>query len=285
MNSLPKVRIAGFLGLFCLALPLAAAPPAEAPLPDLRQLMKEVEEHQKQVEKLRENYTFNASIIAQELDSKGRVIKTETTENEDFYVHGTLIARKVKKDGKPLDEQEQQKETERVTKFVEKAEKPKDEKKNEDELSLVRLLDVVEAQKPRRETLRGRPTIVCEFVGRKDAKAHGMSEDVFKKLSGKLWIDEADREVVRFEAVFNDNFHIGGGLLINIAKGSHLSFDQDKINGEIWLPVATEGVVDARLLLFKGMHAHIVEHDSNYQRFRVETQQINDTAAVPGKKP
>lgn len=286
MLSLRTARAAGFLSLLYFVLPAAAQKPAEPPLPDLRQLMTEVEEHQKQLEKVRENYTYTAQVVTQDLDSSGQVKKTETLEFEEFFVHGTRIVRRVKKDGKLLDESEQQKETERVSRFVEKAEKPKDEKKEEEnELSLVRLLNVVEVQKPHRENFRGRSTIVCEFVGRKDAKAHGMSEDIFKKLRGTVWIDETDRQVARLEATFYDNFHVGGGLLVNIAKGTRINFDQAKVNGEIWLPSASEGVLDARLLLFKGFRQHIVEYDSNYQRFHVETIQMKDAKVTPGQKP
>jgi len=284
MNTTRAAQCAGFLLPFFYVALLPGQKPAEAPLPDLRQLMSEVAEHQKQLEKVRENYTYTAQTTTQDLDANGQVKKTETAEMEIFFVHGQMIARKIKKDGRPLDEQEQQKETERVTRFVEKAEKPKTEKKEEDELSLVKLLDIVEASRPQRENFRGRATIVCDFAGRKDAKAHGLSEDVFKKLRGTVWIDEADHEVTRLEATFFDNFHIGGGLLVNIAKGTHLSFDQAKINGEIWLPIDSEGTLDARLMIFKGIRQHIVEQDSNYQRFHAEAQQSKDVKVVVEKK-
>jgi hypothetical protein len=283
MNFLRTLIADCSISLFCLTLPLAAEKPVLAPLPDLRQLMTEVEAHQKQLEKVRENYTFTAQLVTQELDSNRQVKKTESLELEEFFVNGNQIGRKVKKDGKPLDEQAQQKETERVTKEVEKAQTPSGERKmEENNFSLVRLLGVVEVGQARRENFRGRPTIVCEFVGRKDAKANGMSEDAYKKMRGTIWIDEADHEVTRLEATFYDNFQIGFGLLARIQKGSRMNFDQAKINGEIWLPTTLEAVFDARLL-FKGIHAHVVEQDSNFQRFRVETLQIKDT--VSEKKP
>ena len=277
MNLLRTTTVACSISLFCLAPPLAAEKPVQAPLPDLRQLMTEVEAHQKQLEKVRENYTFNAQVVTQEFDSNQQVKKTETLEFERFFVNGNQIGRKIKKDGKPLDEPEQQKETERITREVEKAQTPSGEKKmEENNFSLMRLLDVVEVGQARRENFRERPTIVCEFVGRKNAKARGIREDAFKKMRGTIWIDEEDHEVTRLEATFYDNFQIGFGLLARIQKGTRMNFDQAKINGEIWLPTTLEAVFDARLL-FKGIHAHIVEHDSNFQRFHVETQQLKDT--------
>jgi hypothetical protein len=243
--------------------------------------MKEVHEHQKQLEKVRENYTFTSLQTTQDIDSNGKVTKTETRENEIFYVHGQPIARMVKKDGKPLTEEEQQKETERVTKAVEKAEKPPPEKPKEDEqISLPRILEVSDVRNPRRENFRGRSTIVFDVIGQKDLKAHGLSEDLSKKLQGTVWIDEADRMVTRMEAVFDDNFHVGGGLVANVQKGSRFSFDQAPINGEVWLLADTEISIQVRLLLFKGIHQHFTERDYDYKRFKVDAEQGKDAKAI-----
>jgi hypothetical protein len=254
------------------------------PLPDIRQLMNEVQEHQKQLDKVRENYTFSSLQTTQEIDSKGRVTKTETKEYEEFFVNGHWIERLVKKDGKPLDDQEQQREAERVTKLVEKAEKP-EKPKDGQEIRLSHILEVVDVRNPRRESFRGRPTIIFDFVGRKDLKAHGMAEDVSKKLQGTVWVDEADRQVAHLEVSFNDNFHVAGGLVANVEKGSNLHFDQAPVNGEIWLPTGGEGTMQMRLLLVKGSRQHGVERDFDYKRFRVEAQPSKDAKAVTEKKP
>ena len=275
------------LFLCTCALPAQESRPLQAPVPDLHQLMKDVEEHQKQIRKIQENYTYLAETKTEDLDNRNAVRKTETIVEEVFYVHGAAIARKVKKDGKPLDASEEKKETERVTKAVEKAEKEPSQKqqKEEDELSLSNLLALTDAYQPHREIFRGRPTIVCEFQGRKNAQAHGLGQEAVKKIHGKMWIDEQDRDIVRFEMAFYDNFHVGGGLLANIAKGSWLAFEQAKVNNEIWLPAGVDGDLKARLMLVKGIHQHVLTSFSNYQRFHAEAQQQKAVTVVkePGK--
>jgi hypothetical protein len=259
---------------------------ASPPLPEIRQLLREVTEHQKQLEKVRENYTFNISNTVQEIDGKGRVTKTETHDSEMFYVHGQPIVRLLKKDGKPLTEDEQQKETERVTKAVEKAEKPQpDQPKDDKEISLRRILEVADVRNLRRENFRGRSTIVFDFVGQKELKAHGVSEDVSKKLQGTVWIDEADRQVARMDVTLDDNFHVAGGLVANVQKGSRFTFDQAPVNGEVWLPTGGEVSVQMRVLLVKGIHEHVTERDYDYKRFHVETLQGKDAKAVVEAKP
>src|SRR3974390_2302808 len=120
-----RVRFRPQFGAICLfaASAVICAAQSNAPLPDPRQLMRDVVSHQKQLDKVRENYTYSSQLTQQDLDSNGRVTKTETTESENFFVNGHAISRQVKKDGKPLSDHDEKKETERVTKQVEKAEK------------------------------------------------------------------------------------------------------------------------------------------------------------------
>jgi hypothetical protein len=247
------------------------------PLPDAHQLMNEVVAHQKQVDKVRENYTYISLQTTQDLDAGGKVTKAESTENDDFFVNGHAIERMVKKNGQPLNQSEEQKETEHVTKLVEKAQKiPRDQPLEGQTVSISHLLDIMDVSTPRREMFRGRSTIVFDFVGRKDAKTHGLAEDASKKLKGTIWIDEADREVAHLEVTFTDNFHVAGGLVANIQKGTNFHFDQEPVTGGLWLPTGAEAMVQARVLLLKNMRQHFTEKDYNYQRFSVESEQGKD---------
>jgi hypothetical protein len=265
------------LGNIFLGLPLLFAvgqQPAQAPLPDIHQLMREVQEHQKQLDQIRENYTYTSYQEVQDIDGNGQVKKTDSSEYEDFFVNGHVIERKVKANDKPLDEHDQQKETERVTKLVEKAQKtPRGQSLEGPSISVSRVLEIMDVSNERRELYRNDPTIVFDFVGRKDAKTHGLAEDASKKLRGTIWIDEADRQVAHLEVSFDDNFRMIGGILATVQKGSRFHFDQAKVNGEIWLPTGAEGTVQARLLLLKSLRQHFRERDYDYQRFKVETQQ------------
>jgi hypothetical protein len=286
MHGLPIIPLAAFLLPLLPAIGAQAQQTASPPLPAIPQLMHEVEEHQKALEKVVENYTYTSLQTTQDLDAKGQVEKTETKEEEVFFVHGRHIARLVKKDGKPLDDHDQQKETERVTKQVEKAEKPESEQPKEDQdLNVSRILEIIDVRNPRRENYRGRPTIVFDAIGRKDAKTHGLGEEAFKKLKGTVWIDEADRQIARIDASFSDNFHVAGGLVANVEKGSRFSFDQAPVNGEIWLPTGAEGTAQIRLFIVKNERQHFTERDYDFKRFHVETQQGKDTKAVVETKP
>jgi hypothetical protein len=171
-------------------------PHADPPLPDIRWLVQEVQEHQKQLDKIRESYTYTSMETGQDIDANGQVKKTETEESEVSFVNGHTIARTVKKNGQPLRDHDQQKEAERVTKLVEKAEETPP---GQPPISASRVLEIMDVRNERRVNFRGRPTIVFDFVGRQNAKTHGLVEDASKKLQGAIWIDEADSQVAHLE--------------------------------------------------------------------------------------
>jgi hypothetical protein len=91
--------------------------------------------------------------------------------------------------------------------------------------------------------------------------------------------------VARLEATFDDNFHVAGGLVANVQKGSRFTFDQAQVNGEIWFPTGMDVSLQMRLLLFKGIHQHIVQRDYDYKRFHVEALQGKEVKVVVENKP
>jgi hypothetical protein len=289
-RPIAAVLAALFAAMLEFGLAQAPKPAPDTPLPDIRQLMREVVEHQKQLEQVRENYTFNSVLTVQDLDANGKVTKTESEEDNDFFVNGHVIARMVKKDGQPLSASEDQKETERVTKLVDKAQKtPPDQPLESQQVSVSRLLDIMDVRNPRRAEFRGRPTILFDFVGRKDAKTHGIVEDASKELQGTIWIDEADRQVAHLEVSFAQNFRIAGGLFANVEKGSNFRFDQAPVDiaqgTGLWLPTGAEGNFQEKLLLLKNVRQHVTERDYGFQRFSVDAQQSKDAKTVQSAKP
>jgi hypothetical protein len=263
----------------------SAQPAVQKPLPDIHQLMKEVDENQKKLDKVRENYTYTSSQTTEEIDAKGHITKTESREIEIFFVNGHEIFRRVKKDGKPLEGSELEKETERVTKAVEKAQQPetKKQEQEEEQITVSHMLELMDERNPRREIYHGRPTIVFDFVGRKNAKTHGLAEDASKKLQGTMWVDEADREIAHLDVTFNDNFHVAGGLVANIERGSSIHFDQAPVNGEIWFSTGGESTLAVRLFLVKGIRQHQINRNYGFQRYHAVAEQGKEGTVVEKK--
>ncbi len=262
-----------------LLISLACLPPAAfgatepLALPDAATMLREVEAHQKQLDKIRENYTFRAVQTTRQLDSSGNTKKVETEEHEVFFVNGERVQKLVRKDGKDLTPEQARKEQDRVNKEVLKISKPGYTNPDKDEITVSRLLQIVTFSRPRRVRLNERDTIAFDFAGDPHAKTHGRGEDALKKVSGTIWIDEADREVSRMSATLEENYHVGFGLLASVAKGSNVVFDQALIRNEAWLPTAIALHLQARAFLVAGFRAEIDVRFDQYKKFQTDAEQ------------
>jgi hypothetical protein len=258
---------------------------SQVKLPDLQALFKEIDDHQKAIDKIKENYAGTETEEETEYDGNGKVKKRETRESTFFYLDGDEITTLVKKDGKPLDEKEQEKENERVRKRIEehqkrqakkevKEEKAKEQGKNnedKDEPGIEVFLRACQFVNPRRERFRGQDVLVFDFEPNPEFKPHNLAEKVVQKLAGVVWIDEHAHDVARLEAYFVGDVKLAGGLLANLQKGTSFVFEQAFVNNEVWLPTYMEGHVGARVLLLKGFKMSFATRYSDYRRFNVQT--------------
>jgi hypothetical protein len=275
--------LAGFgTGGFVLSPAVSAAGEPTA-IPDAATMLREVEAHQKQLDKIRENYTFRAVQTTRQLDGSGNTKKIETEEHEVFFVNGHRVEKLVRKDGKDLSPDQARKEQDRVNKEVLKISQPGYKSPEEkDDITVARLLQIVAFSRPRRVSLNGRDTIAFDFAGDEHAKTHGRDEDALKKVSGTVWIDEADREVSRMSATLDENYHVGFGLLASVAKGTNLVFDQGLIRNEAWLPTAITLHLQARAFLVAGIRADVDIRFDEYKKFQTDAvQQPGATATTP----
>jgi hypothetical protein len=275
-GSRSQRRLLAVAGLVLLPAWAAMQPSAayavndQGALPNASTMLLDVEAHQKQLDKMRENYTFRSIQTVRQLDSSGKVKKTESEEHEVFFVNGHQIEKLVRKDGKDLTPDQARKEQEQVNKEVVKFSEPGRSNPDKDEITVARLLQIVTFSRPRRVRLNDRSTIAYDFSGDEHAKTKGRNEDALKKVSGTVWVDEDAREVSRMSAVLDDNFHIGYGLLASVAKGSNVVFDQALIRNEAWLPTAVTLHLQARALLVATFRADIDIRFDQYRKFQTD---------------
>ena len=257
---------------------------SQVKLPDLKALFKEIDDIQKAIDKIRENYAGSQSEEETEFEGDGRVKKREANEYTFFYLNGQEVTTLVKKDGKPLSAEEQKKENEKTQKRIEvlqkreikkeaKEEKAKEEgKTNEkDEPGIEIFLRACQFVNPRRERFRGQDVLVFDFEPNPEFRPHKLVEKIVQKLAGVVWIDEKAHDVARLEAYFTGDMKIAGGLLANLQKGTSFVFEQAFVNNEVWLPTYVEGHVGVRFLLVKGIKASVVTRYWDYRKFNVET--------------
>jgi hypothetical protein len=257
---------------------------SQAPLPDLKALFKKIDENQKAIETIKENYTGRRTEEETQYDGSGKVKKVETAEYTFFYLNGEEVSTLVRKDGKPLSEDEQKKENEKTRKRIEELQKheakkeAKEEKdkqhgkegKSDSDPGIEVFLRASRFVNPRRERFRGRDVLVFDFEPNPEFKPRNLEEKVVQQLAGAAWIDEKALNVARLQAYFVGDVKIAGGFLANLQKGTNLVFEQGFVNNEVWLPTYEEAQVGARILL-KGFKVGEATRYSDYKKFNVET--------------
>jgi hypothetical protein len=267
-----------------------AAPDLSAPLPDIETLLTRVRAHYDALDSLRKHYICTLTQVADEFSSDGSK-KTHTDQYQAFYVGNTLVTQHVSRDGKPLCPDDANKEQERVDKLVARLKAHEDKpQKDEVRLSASALLKLATFTNPRREVLNGRPTLVFDYKGNPHAETHNLSDEIMRLLAGTLWVDERDEAIVRLNGTLQDNFHVGGGLLANIKKGSWFNFTQSLVNSEIWFPAEFNAHVDGRFLLVKGFNG--ADHDTFFDYRKLTTSvtilpgtQVLDEPGSPTPEP
>jgi hypothetical protein len=250
---------------------------SQVQLPDLKALFKEIDDNQKAIDKIKENYTGTRAEEETEYDKTGKVTKREAKEYTFFYLGGDEISTLISKDDKPLGEEEQKKENDKTQKEIRRHKAKRDAKekgngkKDDEDPSIELFLRACQFVNPRRERFRGQDVLVFDFEPNPEFKAHKLAEKVVQKLAGVIWIDEKSHDVARLEAYFVGDFKLAAGMLANLQKGTSFVFEQGFINNEVWLPTYAEIHVGVRVLLVKGFKVSAVTRYSDYKRFNVES--------------
>ena len=248
-------------------------------LPTQAQLLRDVEQNQKQLERLRRNYIYQMDQTGHVTDYKGKSKENEAETDEVFFLGNEEVDRLLAKDGKVLSPDEKKKEDARIDKIYSKyqgkqqkdaaatidSKQPYDQK--DEDIGIENFLALSDFSNPRMERFHGKDMLVFDFSPRPGNKPKNLRERLVNMLSGAAWIDQDAKEVVRLEARTNNNFKLDGGLLVSLQPGMYLIFEQEFVNGEVWLPSYAEVHFAARALLFLHLKGDVVVHFSNYRKF------------------
>jgi hypothetical protein len=259
-------------------------------VPDATALLLQVQENQKIIDKLQEQYACRKNIEELESIKNGGFRTKGSKDFEVFYLDGREIDRLVAKNGKPLSPGEAQDENARAEKKVKEFQKKQQQKtdraargesKREDEPGISTFLRVTKFTNPRRVEFRGRNVIAFDFEPLPGYKPKTRLEKVLQGLVGTAWVDEAAKEIVKLEAHFAKSLKFGGGLLASVRPGSAFVFEQALVNNEVWLPIYAEIHLSARVLI-KGVKVDQIVRYSDYRKFRVEM--LNQIGSPKDKK-
>lgn len=263
-----------------------AATPSVRVTVDPREIVRRSVQADQRNTKLAKNYTYQERIVEKRLDKDGRAKKQEIKTYDISILYGEPYRRLIQRDDRPLKENEQKKEDEKLNKFIAKFkdESPKEreqrlaaaDKRREDQRAFAR--EIVDAYNFRllgEERVDGRGVYVIEATPRPDFKPKQPHAELLSKFRGKIWIDKNEYQWVKMQAETIDTVSFGF-FLFRLHKGSTLSFEQTRVNEEIWLPRHIAVDASARVALMMNAQFQQETSFSNYRKF------VTDSRILPG---
>jgi hypothetical protein len=264
-------------------------PPRGSEALDVVALLREVSSNQDELEKRFTEYSFVQKETSREISGKGEVKKETTRVHEVFPIpNREPVMKLISENGVVLTGERAEKEQKRVEEEFLKAERDKekdvqkvqkyraerDRKKaarakegEDDDVEISQFLKVHEFVSPRRERFRERDAVVFDFRVRPGFKSSNRQENLISKLVGVVWIDPADKQVMRLEARLAEGFKMGGGLLVNLRPGAAFVMEQTRVAERLWLPKMAQINLSMKVLLFGGGDYNQSFEWSDYKHF------------------
>lgn len=220
----------------------------------------------------------------EKFDEKGNSREREDRVYDVGPLGGGVYARLVEKNGKSLSPTDLRDEQEREQRFRERSKTQKFGGGDSDRVPLDQeLFDRYKAEVVGRDTVNGRPAIVLHFWPRSnDLSIRRRQDYVLNKLTGKVWIDEQDWEIVRVDAHLTERVRVIMGLVASLEKVD-LAFEQTRVGDGIYLPLKLNAYFEGRKL-FTTLHER-VEVNWTGQRPAVENTAAPNAAPTSSGAP
>lgn len=279
------------LTLLLLALPLAAQ--HARPLPDQDAFLREVRRHLQTDDQAQHGYAYVETRRQEKLDKSGRPQgqSVKVIESYPGFPGEDRWERVISEDGRPTPAAElakqDRKRQEAAEAFVraqrrqtasDRARSAREREKDlrEREATVDDAFKTFDVTLLGRETVDGYETVVLSFDPRPRVSTRTRVGGLLRHFHGRAWISESDYELAKLDAEAIDDLSVGFGLLARLHKGSAMSFERTKVDGEVWLPLKATYAASARVLLLRRMRISGTSEFSNYRKFSVATSETYD---------
>lgn len=245
---------------------------------------KSVENDQLNTDRAKD-YTYLQRTVTRELDKQGKVTRTKITTHDVIRLGGRPYRKLVAEDDRPLVGEKARKEQERFDREVAKrgSETGAEQKKRqiEEERGRVEsrrfLREIPEAftfELKGEEKVDGLVAWVVEATPKAGYRGKVKNWEMLTKFRGRLWIARGDYQWAKVEAetVAPVSF---GWVLAKLEKGARLTFEQRRVNEEVWLPVHATTKIDARLALLKKLRMETDVEWKQFRKFQAESKVVD----------
>jgi len=252
---------------------------------DAPTLLRRVIESQKRQQELTREYAFRETTVTRELDSEGRVEKTESEEVLVTPGPEGEYRRLVGKDGKPLNPEDELKEERKFQKYLKEqlrqAPEERDRKTKEKldrrvkrfQERLTEAIEVFDFEALSDEVVQGVPLRVFRFSPKPGYEGHSRSTKILARMEGTVWIDPERNQLAKLRIRFVKSLKFLGGVFGRVSEGSEAEAE-GWFDGEgVWLLDDIAVSLNARLYFVKTYRQRIDIDYHDYQRYRVDTEE------------
>ena len=237
-----------------------------------------MEARQKQNAAKAQPYSYTLKRTIQDLNNKGEVKKEKVYIYQVFPIqYGLPAMLLLSEDGKPLSAEKLAKEKVKTNKYWQEHKNDAAKNKPGEEFPLFTALNHTFARNDRYE---GRDVVVLSFTPKAEYDAKTYDQKFVSGLKGELWIEPAEKTVVKFHAELTNVLRSGGlsGWLSSVRPGSALTIDFMPISAGLW---AAKRIESASIAKFSGVlffpqtaHSRLLDEMSDYHPL-IPTQKIS----------
>lgn len=257
-----------------LVLTLAALPAAETP--DVREIVRRAAREYERAVHEADAYSYRERMVIRDLDGDGNVKSEEIKTHEYTMIEGSPYRRLLLQNDKPVSPEEAKGQAEALDKTREaRRQEPAEvrrkrireyEERRDRNLPAVREVpDAFNFHLAGTETIDGRPAWVIEGTPRDGYHPKDRRAKLFTGLKGKVWIDQADYQVVKAEGELIEPVYFAL-FLVRIGKGAWVKVEQTRVAEGLWLPKRIDYQVSARIGFIKSMNEARFASYSAYQK-------------------
>lgn len=229
--------------------------------------------------RLRSSYTYKFQDETTELSRAGQAKNRHRKLVEVMYFAGKPYERLLEKDGRPLSASEEKHEQDKMNRAAAEAAKlteaqreeqraKQDREREKDNEWLQFIPKAFDFSRESDAMLNGRATYVVDVAPKRDYR--GKYASMLGKTRGKLFIDQRDFTLARMEADVLEPISFGL-FLAKLNAGTRITFEEIRVNDEIWLPKTVTVHADARALV-KSYRFDERLVFSDYRKFQSESR-------------
>ncbi len=299
------------------AAPRRAPTANDAITQDIPALIRAVAQSEHAMQPRRLEYTWTTKITDREVNKRGEVTKETVKVYEVYPVKGEFVRKLVSENGVPVSPAKAEEQLKRAVAELEKAERAKQKQADSNTpppapvdpagipsfgfttgfkfregfstgefyFTPPRIMRAAEFVNPRHERLRERDVIVLDFRPRADFQPANELQKPYAKLAGRIWLDVADKAVMRLEA-----WPLAQPVVAGSASGTvrtvepAIVYEETRLPDGMWLESHVRINTTGNKPVFNGVDVNSTKEASDFKRFETNTGDAKVETAKPPQR-